>query len=269
MNGIVINIDPVAFSVGHFELRWYSIFVVLAFVAGTMVAVKRCKKVGMTADQVYTLVMVVALGGLVGARLFHVLDRLSYYMENPGQILGFEGLAIWGGLIGGGVATLVYARVTKIPLRPLADAAVPAVLVGQIVGRFACIINGDAYGGATTLPWGFVYVNPGAMIPDYLRGIPTHPYVVYEQIWNVLTLAGVLALSRRVKAPGALFLMYVSAYAIGRLLLTSVRQEVVWFWGMQEAQVVSLAILAVSVPLLVRSVRAGPKLIPADGVAEK
>ena len=110
MNGIVINIDPVAFSVGHFDLRWYSVFVVLAFVAGTMVAVKRCKKIGMTADQVYNLVMVVALSGNVGARLFHVLDRLGYYMENPGLILGFGGLAIWGGLIGGGVATLVYTR---------------------------------------------------------------------------------------------------------------------------------------------------------------
>ena len=266
MNGIVINIDPVAFSVGHFDLRWYSVFVVLAFVAGTMVAVKRCKKIGMTADQVYNLVMVVALSGIVGARLFHVLDRLGYYMENPGQILGFGGLAICGGLIGGGVATLVYTRVTKIPLRPLADAVVPAVLVGQIIGRFACIINGDAYGGATTLPWGFVYVNPASMIPDYLRGIPTHPYVVYEQIWNALTLAIVLVLSRRVKAPGALFLMYVSAYAVGRLLLTSVRQEMVWFWGLQEAQVVSLAMLAVSVPLLVRSLKGGRKPVAASEV---
>ncbi|MBI2958277.1 MAG: prolipoprotein diacylglyceryl transferase [Chloroflexi bacterium] len=252
MNGIVISIDPVLLQLGHFELRWYSLFVVLAFIAATVVGLKRCKKIGMSADQVYTLVMVVALGGILGARLFHVLDHLGYYAQNPGAILRFDGLAIWGGLVGGGVATLVYARLAKLPFLPLADAVVPALLVAQIVGRFACIVNGDAYGGPTTLPWGFIYVNPGAMIPDYLKGIPTHPYVVYEQIWNGMILITALALGRRLKTPGALFLIYVTAYGAGRLLLTAVRQETVLFWGLQEAQVVALALLAVSVPLLVR-----------------
>jgi len=166
MNGIVVNISPVALHLGHLEIRWYSIFVILAFAVGTIVAVKRCKRVGMSADRVYTLVMLVALGGLIGARLFHILDHLGYYMENPRQMIGFSGLAIWGGLVGGGLATFIYARATKVPLRELADAVVPAVLAGQIIGRFACIVNGDAWGAPTTLPWGFIYVNPEAMIFD-------------------------------------------------------------------------------------------------------
>ncbi len=260
MKGIVIDIDPVLLRLGHFEVHWYSVFVLLAFAAGTAVALKRCKKIGMTSDQVYNLVMIVALGGLVGARLFHILDHLDYYLQDPVKMLGFQGLAIWGGLIGGGIATLIYTRVTRIALRPLADAVVPAVLAGQIIGRFACIVNGDAYGGTTTLPWGFIYVNPASMIPDQLKGIPTHPYVVYEQLWNALTLVVILVLGRRVKTPGFLFLTYVSAYAVGRLLLTAVRQETVLFWGLQEAQVVSLAVLAVTIPLmaiLVRGKRGG------------
>jgi len=216
MNGIVVNISPVALHLGHLEIRWYSIFVILAFAVGTIVAVKRCKRVGMSADRVYTLVMLVALGGLIGARLFHILDHLGYYMENPRQMIGFSGLAIWGGLVGGGLATFIYARATKVPLRELADAVVPAVLAGQIIGRFACIVNGDAWGAPTTLPWGFIYVNPEAMIPEQLKGIPTHPYVVYEQLWNILTLVAVLVIGRRLKAPGAVFLIYVSAYSIGR-----------------------------------------------------
>ncbi|MBI2853701.1 MAG: prolipoprotein diacylglyceryl transferase [Chloroflexi bacterium] len=263
MNGIVIDIDPVVLHVGPFQIHWYSIFVVLAFVGATVVAVKRCKKIGLPSSHVYNLMMLIAVAGIVGARLFHVLDHLEQYMANPGQILGFQGLAIWGGLVGGGIAVAIYTRVQKIPFRPLADAAVPALLVGQIIGRFACIVNGDAYGGVTTLPWGFIYVNPGAMIPDYLKGVATHPYVVYEQIWNALTLVGVLLLERRTKAPGALFLIYVSAYAVGRLLLTSVRQEAVLFWGLQEAQVVSLVMLAFSVPALVRTLRAERRITSA------
>lgn len=251
MNGIVIDISPVALHISHFEIRWYSIFVIMAFVVGTIVAVKSCKRIGMSADKVYNLVMLAALGGLIGARLFHVLDHLGYYMENPGQIVGFSGLAIWGGLVGGGLAMAIYARVARVPLRALADAAVPAVLAGQIIGRFACIVNGDAWGAPTTLPWGFIYVNPEAMIPDQLKGIATHPYVVYEQLWNILTLVAVLAIGRRWKTPGAVFLIYASAYSVGRLLFTYVRQETILFWGLQEAQVVSLVTLAVTVPLLV------------------
>ncbi|MDO8472412.1 MAG: prolipoprotein diacylglyceryl transferase, partial [Dehalococcoidia bacterium] len=242
--------------------------VVLAFVAATIVGVRTCKKKGITADQVYTLVLWLAVGGLVGARLFHILDHLSFYAANPGKILGFDGLAIWGGLVGGGVAAFIYARKSGIPFRQLADAVVPAVLVGQIIGRFACIINGDAYGGPTSLPWGFIYTSPNAMIPDYLKGIPTHPYPVYEQLWNAMTLVGVLILGRRLKPNGTLFLAYVCSYAVGRFLLTTVRQETVLFWGLQEAQVVSLGLLAIALPLLVRSLAREKQVAEADAGAQ-
>lgn len=253
MNGIPINIDPVALQLGGLEVRWYSVFVLLALAVATVVAIKSCGKKGISSDRVLNLMLWVTVGGIVGARMFHVLDHFSYYAQNPRMILGFDGLAIWGALIGGGVALVIFAKVEKIPLLPLLDAAVPAALTGQIIGRFACIINGDAYGGPTNLPWGFIYTQPGALIPDYLKGIPTHPYPVYEQIWNLAILAVVLVLSRGLKSHGTLFLVYVCSYAAGRFLLTFFRQETVLFWGLQEAQVISLGLLAVAAPLLARS----------------
>lgn len=253
MNGIPINIDPVALRLGGIEVRWYSLFVLLALAVATVVAIQSCKKKGISVDKVLNLMLWVTVGGMVGARLFHVLDHISFYAQNPRMILGFDGLAIWGALIGGGVALVIFAKVEKLSLLPLLDAAVPAALAGQIVGRFACIINGDAYGGPTSLPWGFIYTQPGALIPDYLKGLPTHPYPVYEQVWNLATLAVVLMLSRRFKSPGTLFLVYVCSYAVGRFVLTFFRQETVLFWGLQEAQVISLGLLAIAVPLLARS----------------
>jgi len=251
MNGIVININPIILHIGGFELRWYGVAIALAVLAAVVIGARRAKKKGISADEIYLLAPWVLLGGLMGARLFHVADNFAYYMANPLQIIAFQqgGLAIWGGLAGGGIAGLVFARVRHIPIGRLLDALVPALLAAQIIGRFGCIINGDAYGGVSNLPWAFIYTNPNALIPANLLGVPTHPYPVYEIVWNVISLAVILRLEPRFKADGLVFLSYLSFYSVGRFVLTFVRQEKVWFWGLQQAQVLAIAVLIASLAL--------------------
>ena len=140
----------------------------------------------------------------------------------------------------------LYTPFKHIPLGLLTDTLVPALLVAQIIGRIGCIINGDAFGGVTTLPWGFIYTHPGALISPYLIGIPTHPYPVYEMIWNVLVLLLVLCFRNKITQNGLLFVSYLTFYSIGRFILSFVRQEIDTLWGLQQAQVLAIAMLITS-----------------------
>lgn len=247
--GIVINIDPVLVQIGQFQLRWYSVAIILAVIVATFMASKAFKEKGIASDEVYYLLPWVLIGGMVGARLLHVIDYWSEYMRNPLQILSFQqgGLAIWGALLGGGIALIVYARVRHLPMGRLTDALVPALLTAQIIGRIGCIINGDSPGAVTQLPWAFIYMNPNAMISSDLYGVPTHPYPVYEMLWNGLVLLFLLGIRRRLNRDGALFLSYLALYSVGRFMLSYIRLEEVLFWGLRQAQVIAIVTLVASI----------------------
>ena len=251
MNGIVISIDPVIFSIGDLEIRWYSLAIMLAIAVGILITVRQANKKGIAPREIRSGALWVVISAVLGARLFHVIDHFDYYMSNPSQIFQFQGLAIWGAMVGGGLALVLYTRIRHLPLGRLVDALVPGLIVAQIIGRIGCIINGDAYGGVTDLPWAFIYTNPGALIPDNLLGVPTHPYPVYEMIWNAMVLIVVLRLGRHFKKDGLVFLSYLSLYSVGRIILTFVRQENIILGGLQQAQMIALLTIAASVALMV------------------
>jgi phosphatidylglycerol:prolipoprotein diacylglycerol transferase len=253
MNGLVINIDPVIWSYGTFELRWYSLTIMLAVAVAVMTTAYLGRKKGIAPGETYSIAMWVVIAGILGARLLHIIDTWEYYAGNPLQILQLQqgGLAIWGALAGGGLAVVYLARRNHIPLGRLVDAVAPGLLVAQIIGRVGCIINGDAYGGITSLPWAFIYVHPNALIPGNLFALPMHPYPVYEIAWNVLALFIIWRLSRYFQRDGLVFLSYLSFYSLGRFILTFVRQENVTFWGLQQAQIIALHVIVVSVVAMV------------------
>ncbi len=266
MSGIVINIEPVLIRLGSLELRWYSIAIMAAVFTGIIIAARESKRKGLPIDEIYSLAIWVVIAGIIGARLFHVLDKWKYYVDNPLQIIQMNqgGLAIWGGVLGGMVAAVTFAKIKHLSIARLLDAAVPALLTAQIVGRFGCIINGDAYGGISNLPWSFIYIHPDALIPAHLSGVPTHPYPVYEMAWNTMALLLILILRRKVGTDGASFLIYIGLYSLGRFMLSFFRQENTIFWHLQQAQLVAIAILIIVAIIFIYVKKKQPTIISSE-----
>ncbi|MCB0114478.1 MAG: prolipoprotein diacylglyceryl transferase [Caldilineaceae bacterium] len=249
-------IDPIILSIGHFAVRWYSLIILLAILVGVWVTGREVERKGLDKKIIDELVLWLVPAGLVGARLFHVADHWDHlYRLDPVKVLYIwqGGLAIWGGVIGGltSLVFLAWRRGWRLPL--LLDTLAPGVVLGQGIGRIACVITGDAMGKPTTGPFGIAYSSPHALVPEL--GVYYTPTPIYELLMNVSIFALLWALRKRKLPTGVLFLIYLLLYSTGRFLITFWSAYRTFAFGLNQSQYVSLATLAVGLPLLVSLLR--------------
>ncbi len=251
---IHINIDPVLWQWGPLTLTWHGIFLTLGVIACYQVALREGRRMGIPRDVFAELMIWLAIFGYLGARLFHVVQFWDQYARQPLKILAFYqgGLTVYGVLFGGIMAAVVYAWRKKIPFWRMIDAFAPGIILGEIVGRVGCTINGDVWGLPTHGAWGLVYDHPAALLPSSLLGMPTVPAPTLLQLWNAGVLALLLVLRRRPLRPGVLFVTAVMLYAVGRFVVNFWQYDPLFLFGLKQAQVVSVgAVLAGTALLLI------------------
>jgi phosphatidylglycerol:prolipoprotein diacylglycerol transferase len=238
---IYVEVNPVAFSIGGTDVRWYGIMVALAVltvVVWALLAVRKDSRLS------YNLILNAALVGIpsgyIFSRLLHVFEHWDYFMRNPGQIIGGEGLTIYGAVLGAALGIWIYSRIRKISFGYLADVIAPAIILAQAIGRVGCTINGCCYGVPTDLPWAFVYMHPLTYGPI---GVPVHPTQVYEIIYNLMVFGVLMMLKNRFCPDGSLFLIYLVFYAAWRLGIDFIRDRNILFIGLDEAQLISIVVL--------------------------
>jgi len=245
---ITININPVVFSIGALEVRWYGIMVVLAVVAVIALAVLEARRVGLSEEHIYSVALWGIIGGILVSRLLHVIDKWDYYMANPRQIIGFAGLTVYGAVLGALIAVLIYCWAKKLSFWQIGDVAAPGAILGQAIGRIGCFINGCCYGLPTSLPWSVAYTNPATFCP---LGESFQPTQIYHMLWNLVGFGILWSLRRKLKPQGSLFLFYLALYAAGDLSIRFVRVGEPFLFGLQQAQLIGIAILVITVPWLV------------------
>jgi phosphatidylglycerol:prolipoprotein diacylglycerol transferase len=265
MPPLQITLDPIIAQLGPVSLGWHGIFSMLALLGGVWLGLRRADQMGLDTDTMVAGLGWVIAGAVVGARLFHVADHLGYYSQHPLEIVMVwqGGIAVYGGFVGGVLAGALAAHKLGLPVWKSLDAAAPAMLVGQAIGRIGCLINGDAWGAPTRGPYGVVYWHEHALLPADLLGVPTHPYALYE-IGAVAVLLAILWLLRgRAIRPGTTFLVMTLGYGVIRFFLTFVRQETVIVLGLQEAQLVALVTCAIAIGIMTSRLLLGRSTVPA------
>ena len=236
-----MKINPVAFKLFGLEVRWYGILIAIGAFLAINVAEKMGKRYNYK-DGLYNLFssdlgIFVILLGVIGARLYYVIFQWDYYRENPGEILAIRngGLAIYGGILAGLLATYIFSRIKKIKFMTILDCLAPAVPLAQAIGRWGNFINGEAHGGPTDLPWGIM-----------VDGIKVHPTFLYESLLDFfIFIVLYFFVSKRQKFEGQLFTLYLIIYGCGRFFIEAMRTDSLYFGPFRVSQILSLILVVI------------------------
>jgi len=252
-------VDPVAFSFGNFEIRWYGILIAVALLIGIVVSYYIAKYRGQRAEEVINFAPFSVVAGVIGARLLHVLVNWSYYSENLSYIFAFRrgGLAIQGVMLGGVLALLAFCKVRKLNFWLWADIISPALLLGQAIGRWGNYFNQEAFGMPTSLSWG-IYIDPINRPVAYANSEFFHPTFFYEFVANII-LFGLLLLIHRLyrKRPdsfpaGLVFSTYLGIYAVYRSVIEYYRIDSSFFMGIKVVYILD-AVTVIAVLIMINS----------------
>jgi len=229
-------IDPVILTIGRFSLRWYGVIVMIGVIVGSLMVERALKRHGENSDSIWDALIWVLPVGIIGARLWYVLNAAlggdTRFSNDPMEIVRIwnGGLHIFGAFLFGAVALMLYLRRNKLDAWLFLDAAGPAILIGQGIGRIANFINQELYGPPTTLPWG-IKIEAQHRLPEF-QGLSEatrfHPTFAYEMLWNFTAAGLLLWISRRYEKqlkPGTIFAGWLVAAGFGRVMIEFFRPD--------------------------------------------
>jgi prolipoprotein diacylglyceryl transferase len=215
------------FSLGPFEVHVYGLMYVIGLLLAVLITVRRWEAQGGSRELVYDVALWGFPAGLIGGRLYFLATSWNEVPEHWwGPFAVWDGgLGIWGGIALGTAVGLWRLRRAGVSPGPFLDAAAPALLVAQAIGRIGNYFNQELFGGPTNLPWA-LRISPAHRPTGYESFATFQPTFLYELIWN-LGLAGFLVWlghHRRIRPPG-LFALYVTGYSAFRIFEESLRVD--------------------------------------------
>lgn len=250
---------PSGFNIGPLTIHFYGILIMIGALAAAFVAARQAKRRGISGEVVWDMFPWLIIGGIIGARLWHILTPPAsmveqgittwYYLTHPLDALSIwkGGLGIPGAVIGGAIALWIYTRKRKMSFGMWADFAAPGLALAQAVGRLGNYVNQEVYGAPTDLPWA-ITIDRAHRLPEYIEQATYHPLFAYELIYNLINMAVLLWISRKFAGrlrDGDIFLAYLVIYPFGRFFLEFLRLDPSPVAGININQTI-MAIIAVA-----------------------
>ncbi len=230
---------PQGIQIGPVMIRYYALIILAGAMVAAWLATQEAKRRGKDPEMVWDMLPWLLIGGIIGARLWHVLTPSSsnaamglttqYYFQHPLEILKIwkGGLGIFGGIIGGAIALAIYCRAQKQNFFEWTDIIVPGLLIAQAIGRWGNFVNQEVYGPPSDLPWA-IYIDPAHRLPGFETVERYHPLFLYESLLTLLGGLLLLYIARKYKDKlftGDLFLMYLVYYPLVRFGLEFIRLD--------------------------------------------
>ncbi len=249
------EVNSVAFELPWFggesiEIAWYAILITIGMICAVAYTVFRSRQIGITTEDVIDFALFVIPIGVIGARLYYVLTKLENYSSFYDVInIRDGGLAIYGGIIAGGLTVLVMCYVKKINFLAFADCVAPGVLVAQGIGRWGNFMNGEAFGYETD--W---FCRMGLQNDlTFMQLEYVHPTFLYESLWNIAGFVLAALLTKKKKHDGQIFLLIFGWYGLGRMFIEGLRTDSLYIPGteLRISQVLACAIFVVCLIALI------------------
>ena len=265
-------INRVAFSIPIGEnaitVYWYGVLIVIGMALGIVYATFRAKyNEKIKSDDLFDIALWAIVAAIVGARLYYVLTSLDKY-KNFWDIFKIwdGGIAIYGALIAGAIAIFFVCKFKKLKFLKVLDLAAPAVMVGQIIGRWGNFINGEAYGYEIAKDEFLYFIRMG-IYPHLNEGINAasgslayvHPTFLYESIWNLLGFAIINLIYRKKKFDGQIFYAYIAWYGFGRMFIEMLRTDSLYVGAIRISLLVGCLCFVAGVALLIFGAEKGKK----------
>lgn len=255
---------PTGFHIGSFEIRFYGLIIALGLLAGAMLAYHEAKRTGQKVDDYIDYTFFAVIGALVCARIYYVAFEWDYYSQHPKEIIDIRGggIAIYGAVIGGAIALLIFSKVKKLKFFKMADTIIPGLLIGQIIGRWGNFFNREAFGGFTDnllamqLPLKDVAadtVNSSMMVMvDGVQYVQVHPTFLYESVLNLIVLALILVFRDKKKFYGETLCRYFIGYGIVRFFVEGLRTDQLQFGnGLAVSQILSIVLVVIGLGITI------------------
>ena len=251
------TVNPVAFTIpifGGIEVRWYGMIITLGIILAFTYCAFRAKQEGIIFDDLLDIAIFTVIFGIVGARTYYVLTSLDKYKTFYDVIAIWEGgIAIYGAVIAGAVTIYFVCRHKKISSLKMLDAVAPAVMIGQIVGRWGNFFNGEAYGSIVPEDSLLYFLRMG-LLPNVESRLVMHyfhPTFLYESLWNLAGLLLIHFLYKKKKFDGQIVLMYLTWYGFGRMFIEGLRTDSLYVGVFRISQVIGFLCFVIGALLLI------------------
>jgi phosphatidylglycerol:prolipoprotein diacylglycerol transferase len=233
----------------------------LGFVVASYLLTNEFKRLKLNPEIASNITLIALIGGVSGSKLLYLFEHWSSFMADPSIAFSPGGLTFYGGLILAAFSIFLYVRRKNISFLVAADLTSPGLILAYGIGRLGCHFAGDGdYGFPTTLPWGTNYANgtyppsqafrdfpeitsrfPNGVVPDTT---PCHPTGVYEFLMCALLAVFLWKIRLKTKPAGKLFMIYLVSSGVERLVIEFARLNPRLFFGLSEAQLISLVLIA-------------------------